>query len=107
MGVEDLPGWFAELAALNKPLRRQFHLLALLTGSRPTALKTIRLELKRRVLRIPKPKGGAEKAFDISMSRAIMRCIISAIRIGRQTHPVQSEYWLFPADSATRHLYES
>lgn len=110
MGIEDLPDWFAELAAMDKPLRQQFHLLTLLTGSRPTALKTIRIEhidFKRRVLHIPKPKGGAEKAFYIPMSRAIMRCIIRAIRIGRQTHPVQSEYWLFPADSTTGHLYES
>lgn len=110
MGIEDLSGWFVELAAMDKPLRREFHLLSLLTGSRPTALKTIRVEhidLKCRVLHIPKPKGGAEKAFDIPMSRAIVRCIIRAIRIGRQTHPVQSEYWLFPSDSATGHLYET
>jgi integrase len=110
MGIEDLTGWFVEVALMDKPLRREFHLLSLLTGSRPTALKTIRVEhidFKRRVLHIPKPKGGAEKAFDIPMSRAIVRCIIRAIRFGRQTHPVQSEYWLFPSDSATGHLYET
>lgn len=110
MGVEDLSGWFAELAAMDKPLRREFHLLTLLTGSRPTALKTARIEhidFRHRVLHIPKPKGGAEKAFDIPMSHAIMRCIVRAIRIGRKTHAVQAEYWLFPADSATGHLYET
>lgn len=110
MGTDDIGPWFVELCALTNPLRREFHLLTLLTGSRPTALKSVRIEhidFKRRVLHIPKPKGGAEKAFDITMSRAIIQGIIRAIRIGRQTHPVQSEYWLFPADSSAGHLYET
>lgn len=110
MGPEDLDGWFAELVAIDKPLRREFHLLTLLTGSRPTALKTIRIEhidFKRRVLHIPKPKGGADKAFDVPMSHAIIKCLIRAIRIAREMHPVQSFYWLFPADSASGHMVES
>jgi integrase len=110
MGIEDLPGWFAELSAIDKPLRREFHLLSLLTGSRPTALKTIRIEhidFKRRILHIPKPKGGAEKAFDIPMSHAIMKSVIRALRAGREMYPVQSFYWLFPADSASGHMVET
>jgi integrase len=110
MGVEDLPGWFAQLSAINRPLRCAFHLLTLLTGSRPTALKTIRIEdidFRRRIIHIPKPKGGVEKAFDIPMSHAIMKCVIQAMRAGRQSHPVQSFYWLFPADSASGHMVET
>lgn len=110
MGVEDLPSWFAELAEIENPLRREFHLLSLLTGSRPTALKTIRIEhidFKRRILHIPKPKGGAEKAFDIPMSHAIMKAVVRALRAGREMYPVQSFYWLFPADSASGHIIET
>jgi integrase len=110
LGVEDLDSWFKELAAMDKPLRQEFHLLTLLTGSRPTALKTIRIEhinFKRRIIHIPKPKGGVEKAFDIPMSHAILKCVIRAMRIGRQSHPVQSYYWLFPADSANGHFVET
>jgi hypothetical protein len=109
MGIEDLPTWFAELNQLSNPMRREFHLLTLLTGSRPTALKTIRIEhidFKTRLLHIPKPKGGTDKAFDIPMSHAIMRCIIREIRVARVMFPVQSEYWLFPAESAEGHMYE-
>jgi hypothetical protein len=32
MGTGDLKGWFAELAALDNPIRREFHLFTLLSG---------------------------------------------------------------------------
>lgn len=63
-GLKISPGWFAELAAMDKPLRQQFQLPTLLTGSCPTVLKTIRIEhidFKRRVLQIPKPKSARKK----------------------------------------------
>ncbi|MFK4381309.1 hypothetical protein [Bradyrhizobium sp. USDA 223] len=37
MGASDLTEWFRELAALENPVRREFHLLTLLCGSRTTA----------------------------------------------------------------------
>lgn len=33
MGSADLEGWFKELAALDNPVRREFHLFTLLCGS--------------------------------------------------------------------------
>ena len=44
VGPNDINGWLKELCALDNPLRREFHLFTLLSGSRPTALKKIRLE---------------------------------------------------------------
>jgi hypothetical protein len=38
MGVSDLKEWFLELAGLDNPVRREYHLFTLLCGSRPTAL---------------------------------------------------------------------
>jgi hypothetical protein len=32
MGTSDLKDWFAELAALDHPIRREFHLFTLLSG---------------------------------------------------------------------------
>lgn len=109
MGAGPLAGWFVELGKLDNVVRREFHLLTLLSGSRPTALKSIRLEhidLKRRLLHIPKPKGGEERAFDIPLSRPMIRCIIRAIRVGRIAYPDQAAFWLFPADSRSGHLVE-
>ncbi len=109
MGEADLPTWFAQLRAIENPIRREFHLLLLLSGSRPDALKKAQLEhldLRRRVLHLPKPKGGAKKAFDIPLSRPMIRSMIRVIRAGRMLHPEQAEFFLFPADSASGHLVE-
>lgn len=109
MGVEDLPRWFAELNALSNPIRREFHLMSLLSGSRPDALKKARWEhfdVKRRVLHIPRPKGGERKAFDMPLSRAMLRSLWRARRVGRMLHPAQSQEWIFPGASAAGHMVE-
>jgi integrase len=109
MGPNDIIGWLRELRAMDNPLRREFHLLTLLSGSRPTALKNVRIEhidLEQRVIHIPRPKGGEAKAFDIPLSRPMIRCIIRAIRWGRIMYSEQAKSWLFPADSESGHLVE-
>jgi site-specific recombinase XerD len=109
MGANDVGGWLKELHALPNPLRREFHLLTLLSGSRPTALKNVRVEhidLRQRLIHIPKPKGGEDRAFDIPLSRPMIRCVLRTIRLGRIVYPEQAEFWLFPADSETGHLVE-
>ena len=104
MGMNDLPAWFAQLEKLDNPVRREFHLFTLLSGSRPAALRNARLEhidLQRRVLHLPNPKGGARRAFDIPLSRQLILCLVRVIRAGRIMYPVQSQQWLFPSDSET------
>ena len=110
MGIGDLKRWFSELAALDNPVRREFHLFTLLSGSRPAALQEIKpnhLDLRRRTLRVPKPKGGGKRAFDIPLSREMILCLIRATRFGRQMYPLQAADWIFPADSASGHLAET
>ena len=109
MGIEDLPRWFREAGWLRHPIRREFHLFTLLSGSRPGALMQARVEdldLQRRVLHIPRPKGGAKRAFDIPLSRPMIRCLIRAMRVGRILHPEAAETWIFAADSAPGHMIE-
>lgn len=109
MGTSDLKGWFAELAALDNPVRREFHLFTLLCGCRPTALQEIKpghINFRRRMLHIPRPKGGAKRAFDIPLSRQMALCLARAIRFGRQIYPSQAAEWIFPADSESGHVVE-
>lgn len=109
MGPKELPGWFDELILLENPLRREFHLFSLLSACRPGALKVAeldRLDLRRRVLHIPAPKGGSKKAFDIPLSRPMIRCLIRAIRLSRAMHPEHADRWIFAADSASGHIVE-
>ncbi|KQT02999.1 MULTISPECIES: integrase arm-type DNA-binding domain-containing protein [unclassified Bradyrhizobium] len=110
MGTGDLKGWFIELANLDNPIRREFHLLTLLCGSRPTALQQAKpehIDFRRRTLHIPRPKGGTKRAFDIPLSREMIMSLIRVLRFGRQMHPSQARKWLFPADSASGHLAET
>lgn len=110
MGAGDLKGWFLELASLDNPIRREFHLFTLLCGSRPTALQQAKPEhinFRRRTLHIPKPKGGSKRAFDIPLSREMVLSLTRVLRFGRQMHPSQAQQWLFPAESATGHLSET
>lgn len=110
MGACDLKGWFLQLAALENPVRREFHLLMLLSGSRPTALQEIKpshVDFRRRTLHVPRPKGGSKRAFDIPLSREMIRCLVRAIRFGREMYPAHATEWVFPADSASGHLAET
>ena len=109
MGVEDLPIWFAQARLMRHPVRREFHLLCLLSGSRPGALLEARIEhinFKEQVLHIPRPKGGADRAFDIPLSRAMMRCLVRAIRAGRMLMPNNDGGWVFAAESQDGHMVE-
>jgi integrase len=109
MGTSDLKEWFAELAVLDNPVRREFHLFMLLSGCRPTALQQIKpshVNFGRRIVHIPKPKGGAKRAFDIPLSREMVLCLVRVMRFGRQMYPSQAADWIFPADSASGHLTE-
>jgi site-specific recombinase XerD len=109
MGFSEIGDWLKELSALANPIRREFHLLTLLSGSRPAALKNVRItdiDVRRRLMRILRPKGGEEKAFEIPLSRPMMRSIIRVIRVGRIVYPAQAKTWLFPADSKFGNLAE-
>ena len=107
LGLNELPPWVGQLRALDNLIRREFHWFLLLSGSRPDALKRARIEhvdFRSRILHIPKPKGGEIRAFDIPLSRQMIRCLVRVVRLGRILHPVQGQEWLFPADSESGHL---
>jgi len=109
LGVSEVGGWTGSLAKIANPVRREFHLFLLLSGSRPDALKHARVEhvdFRTRILHMPKPKGGEVKAFDIPLSRAMIRCLVRVMRLGRVLYPTLSQDWLFPADSDSGHLVE-
>lgn len=109
MGVTDLPGWFEQLARISNPIRREFHLLTLLSGSRPEVLKNVRvtdLDLKSRVMHLARPKGGEMKAFDIPLSRAMMESIFRLRRIAPIIYPDNGRDWLFPSDASCGHMTE-
>lgn len=109
LGTLDLPRWMEEAGRLRHAIRREFHLFTLLSGSRPGALQRARVEhfsFTRRVLHIPRPKGGAKRAFDIPLSRDMIGCLVRAMRASRMLHPEEAQTWIFAADSVEGHLVE-
>lgn len=110
MSVEELPEWWNQLQQLDNPIRREFHLLCLLTASRPNALCRARWEhvdWDRSILHFPDPKGGPSRAFDLPLSTAIASSLSRLKVAGEMIHPIQSSLgWMFPSESRTGHLVE-
>jgi integrase len=100
MSQAQLAGWYRQLRLIPNPVRQEFHLFMLLSGSRPDALRRARwadLDVARRVLHFPDPKGGARRAFDMPLSRAMLYCLVRARRAGRFMHGRAARTYIFPA----------
>jgi hypothetical protein len=110
MGASDLKGWFSELAVLDNPVRREFHLFTLLSGSRPAALQQIKpnqIDFRTRTLHVPKPKGSSKRAFDIPLSREMILCLASAISVWETNASTASTGAGISAGSASGHIAET
>lgn len=60
--------------------------------------------ITRRVFHLPRPKGGAKRAFDIPQYREMICCLVRAMRASRMLYPEAAKCWIFAADSETGHL---
>ena len=103
MDPAGLVEWHRQRLALPNPTRREFHLLLLLSGGRPHALKRARwsdLDVARRTLHFPDPKGGPRRAFDTPLSGAMLRCLWRAREAGRMMYAARAEHFIFPANTA-------
>ena len=100
MGAADLPAWWAQLQALSNPIRRELHLFMLLSGLRRNDVLTARWENfdeKRPSLRVPSPKGGEDRAFELPLSKAMLECLQRVKEAGQTYFPDESKEWIFPA----------
>jgi integrase len=92
----DLPAWRAAIDKLSA-VRRDYQLVLLLTGLRRMDGATIRWEhvdFEARTLRRPNPKGGADRAFTIPLSRACVEILARRRADNRDDHG-----WAFPTDA--------
>jgi integrase len=100
MGVAELPAWWTQLQALANPIRRELHLFMLLSGLRRTDVVTARwvhFNASRPSLRLPSPKGGEERAFELPLSTAMLECLERVKQAGQTCFPDESKEWIFPA----------
>lgn len=106
---ETAPIWYRQLREVGRenPVRVCLHWFTLLSAARAGSVRSAKwehLDVKRRVLLIPAPKGGEEYAYEIPLSRPMLRCLTEARRAGRACHPLEAREWIFPANSRTGHV---
>jgi integrase len=94
-----LLAWGPAALALD-PVRRDLQLFLILSGMRSGAARSARAEHLlpgRGLLRVPSPKGGDERAFDLPLSPPLLDLLSARAAPGG---------WLFPARSASGHIEE-
>lgn len=106
--AEDrLRAWGRAVVALDNPVRRDLHLFMILTGMRRTAACDAQLEQllpTGDALHVPRPKGGAARAFDLPLSRPLQD--LMEHRRQAASSPRRGPGWLFPADSRSGRVSE-
>ena len=93
---DRLPAWRRAVDELS-PVRRDYQIVALLTGLRRMDTATIRWEhvdFEARTLLRPNPKGGADRAFTIPLSRACLEILAR-----RRADNLDDHGWAFPTDA--------
>ena len=104
--AERLRAWGKAVLGLH-PVRRDLHLFMILTGMRRTSACEARaseLDLGARHLHVPKPKGGAARAFDLPLSGPLADLLGHRLAENPKLH--RKSLWLFPADSKSGHVAE-
>ena len=104
--ADKLRAWGKAVLALH-PVRRDLHLFMILTGMRRTSACEARiddLDLDTKRLHVPKPKGGAQRAFDLPLSGPLADLLGQRQSESPRLH--RKSPWLFPADSKSGHVAE-
>lgn len=104
---DKLKAWGKAVVGLGSTVRRDLHLFMILTGMRRTASCEVRTEHVNDVgdaLHVPKPKGGAARAFDLPLSGPLKDLVI--YRAEHNKKGFRRSPWLFPADSKSGHVSE-
>jgi integrase len=104
--AERLKAWGKAVLELH-PVRRDLHLFMILTGMRRTSACEARatdLDLAAGSLHVPKPKGGATRAFDLPLSGPLADLL--GHRLAENPNLHRKSAWLFPAESKSGHIAE-
>jgi integrase len=104
--ADRLRAWGRAVLQLH-PIRRDLHLFMLLSGMRRTSACEARVEdlqLDSKRLHVPKPKGGATRAFDLPLSGPLEDLCRHRVQENPKLH--RKAVWLFPAESKAGHVAE-
>jgi integrase len=95
---DKLGTWYAEAADMVNPIRRDYLLFCLFTGMRREAAAAVRREhvhLEQKLLHVPRPKGGAARAFNVPLSDFLVELLRRRMAENEPFFPKSP--WVFPA----------
>lgn len=98
LAESEMPAWWEAVHEIPREHHRWAHVFTLLSGLRRESLATLEwknLDLRRRCIRVERVKGGPSRAFDLPLSKAMIRCLWNARRVGRRLFPKNEERWVF------------
>ncbi len=109
-----LAKWHAGVQAIPNRVRRDYLLFVLFSGMRRKSASEMRwadVDFERRVLRVPKPKGGEERAFDLPLSDYLVALLRERQSdnpelVKQQVVPTDVAEWVWPAYGASGHIEE-
>ncbi len=105
--ADALPRWYQAVMADKNTIRRDYLLVALLTGLRRNDVATMRwtdVGLDVSTLFVPAPKGGKAKAFSLPLSDSLVE-LLKGRKAENETLFPKSP-WCFPSASKAGHIME-
>lgn len=99
LAQKDMAAWYKQLRALPSVVRQEHHLFTLFSGARTGSLRQARwADVEGRFLRIPNPKGGPKRAYNIPLSQAMLDCLERAKAAGQMERPYHAAEYIFPGE---------
>lgn len=105
LAPEALPAWWARVHAINHPIRREAHILALATGLRRESVIVLRWEHisdDGMSAWIVKPKGGTWRAFRMPLNSMARACLARVREAAKDI--TNDRTWVFPGGNREGHL---
>jgi len=98
LGADDMAEWWAKVEKVPNEVKRWALLFTVLSGLRRSTVVAIEwrhVDFRRRCARIEKPKGGTGRAFDLILSRPMLRVLWQARRASRKLYHENAKTFVF------------
>ena len=106
---KHLARWHTDVQDMDNPIRRDYLLFVLFTGLRRGSAASVKwkeIDLENRVLFVPNPKGGKDRAFHLPLSDYL----VDLLKRRQECELTQTIFpkspYVFPAESESGHISE-
>ena len=106
---KHLPRWYAAVSGMDNPIRRDYLLFVLFTGLRRGSAASVKwkeIDFENRVLFVPNPKGGKDRAFHLPLSDYLVELLKQRQECELTQTVFPKSPYVFPAESKSGHISE-